>query len=177
MAQGGQKGITLTELLVTVAILMVVMLPISMVLLQGDKNYRIEKDTSDSQRAVREAMDLIMEDLRQNDSSSISVYKNNNSSDAAIPALGAPQNSGDVLYGDVLYIKPDIIYFLGKDGLYKNDGTSSNLAVIGITGFTVSKRLSDSNTVSTIIDIDLYAKKSPKDRGINLKSSYRIKSN
>lgn len=68
-----RKGATLVELLISIAILGVVMVPISTVLYSGFSNYYVESDILIATQKAREVMDMIVEDIRMNDNPDISI--------------------------------------------------------------------------------------------------------
>jgi prepilin-type N-terminal cleavage/methylation domain-containing protein len=68
-----RKGTSLVELLVSIAILGVIMVPISTVLYQGFRSYYVESDIMISTQKAREVMDKIIEDIRMNDSPDINI--------------------------------------------------------------------------------------------------------
>lgn len=59
------KGVTLTELMVSIAIIGVIMAPLSLVFYTGYNNYFIENDTMNTQQNARDAMDGIINDFRK----------------------------------------------------------------------------------------------------------------
>jgi prepilin-type N-terminal cleavage/methylation domain-containing protein len=67
------RGITLTEMLVAIAIMCMIATPISFILLQGYRNFSEDNGTMTAQGAARSAIDGILNDLRKNDNKSVSV--------------------------------------------------------------------------------------------------------
>ncbi|MDQ2085288.1 prepilin-type N-terminal cleavage/methylation domain-containing protein [Herbivorax sp. ANBcel31] len=70
----GNKGITLTELMMTIALLGIIIPSVSLVLYIGYKSYYVEKDTMQAQQHAKEIMDMIVTDLRRYDN--INTYIN-----------------------------------------------------------------------------------------------------
>lgn len=64
---GNNKGLTLTELIVTIAIMGVVMLPISLTFFNGYNSFFTENNNMLIQQQAREAIDSVISDLRKND--------------------------------------------------------------------------------------------------------------
>jgi prepilin-type N-terminal cleavage/methylation domain-containing protein len=60
----GQKGTTLTELIVALAILGIILSPISLVLYLGYKDFYSENNNMNAQQNAKEVLDKILEDLR-----------------------------------------------------------------------------------------------------------------
>lgn len=90
MRLGNNRGFTLTELIMTIAVLGVIMVPVSLVLIQGYQSYYVESDSMDAQREAREIMygdgvtsHGIIGVLRENDGSAVNVqdYKDQNGND------------------------------------------------------------------------------------------------
>lgn len=69
----GRKGLTLAEVLVVLAIMGVVLAPISMIFYTGYSNYYYENDDMISIQKSREVMDAIIEGLRMHDNISTTV--------------------------------------------------------------------------------------------------------
>ncbi len=159
----GKKGTSLVELLISIAILGVIMVPISTVLYQGFKNYFVENDMLIATQRAREAMDKLIEDIRMNDSSNISI-----------------EDSGKILNivkGDP--IKEDLIYELetvgGINVLLRNTQNvfkpEENISILEFKAQIQEKTVDyDSQIIKVILGI-----KVGKSDPVTLEGSYRRK--
>lgn len=147
-----RNGITLVEVMVTAAIMVVVITPVSLVLSTGYRNYYVESNTIEAQENTRYAMEEIINTLRQHDSQDISV---------------SPDGELIVIPGTLVFAKQD------EELLSINPSELTQTVVAtGITAFIVSI-----NDVfdDLLVEIEIRAK-IKTGREITLKNSYRIKS-
>lgn len=68
-----RKGVTLAEMVLTIALLGIIMTPLTLVVMQGFNSYDVESNTVAAQEAARNIMNGIMEDLRENESNAVNV--------------------------------------------------------------------------------------------------------
>ncbi|MDP4180212.1 MAG: type II secretion system protein [Bacillota bacterium] len=112
----GKKGSSLVELLVSLAILSVIMAPISMVLYSGFNTYYIENDVLMATQRAREEIDAIVEDIRSNDSQYLSIeddgktlniIKNNPDKEDLVYKLSVDDGEKVLLKNDTPVFKPE----------------------------------------------------------------------
>ncbi len=150
----GEKGFTLIEILITLAIIGIVMLPVSMVFYWGYSNYYFENDDMNTVQRAREAMDAIMEDLRRNDSPSVNVIDG----------------------GNTLFINKDLVYtYSAKDKELLKNGISifggENRACVN---YFKAAEIKPDGYDSNLIDITIKIKVG-KSEEITLQNNYRKK--
>ncbi len=154
-----RKGVTLVELMTAVAIMMVVMLPVSLVFNTGNKTYYIENDTMAAQEEAREAMDEIIESLRENDSQDITI--------------GSKDDDGfsNELIIDNGYLK----YTKEGNTIKKKNPTSGDESDICSYVKTFKVKEDTGSYDTKLIEIEIKTQIG-KGREIVLQNSYRIKS-
>jgi prepilin-type N-terminal cleavage/methylation domain-containing protein len=149
-----KKGLTLVEMLVALAIMGVLLVPVSMIFYSGYSNYYNENDDMISIQKSREVMDSIIEGLRMYENISTTVMDE----------------------GSTLYIKEGLVfnYIPAKKMLYKN-GTPLFMEQdpLIINDFHVEE-IKPENYDSTLISISLRIKLG-KGEEIVLENSYRRK--
>lgn len=74
-----QKGMSLTELMVTIAIMGIIGSVMWIVLLQGFRMWRLGSAQTEVQRDVRRILDLVSRNVRQATASTITISKNSSS--------------------------------------------------------------------------------------------------
>jgi len=152
----GKKGTTLVELISAIAILGIILAPISLIMTRGYSSYLTESDTMLAQDKARELMDSIIKDLRENDSTDIDIKL-------------------DETGKSYLYIKDGFTYkftTVPEKKLTRTNG--GNITVYtDITDFKVS--MTTEGYDGNIINIELSVSYK-NGRSITFTSSYRIKS-
>jgi prepilin-type N-terminal cleavage/methylation domain-containing protein len=149
-----KKGLTLVEMLVALAIMGVLLVPVSMIFYSGYSNYYNENDDMISIQKSREVMDSIIEDLRMYENISTTVMDE----------------------GSTLYIKEGMVfnYIPAKKMLYKNGAPLfMEQDQLIINDFHVEE-IKPENYDSSLISISLKIKVG-KGEEIVLENSYRRK--
>lgn len=180
MVRNSKKGFTLTELIVTVTLMGIVLIPVALMLNTVLRNYFKENDTMVAQQTAREifygnggSISGVIEDMRKNDSTQISVYTQS--------AGGATAQAASGETGSILYIKSDLVYsfsggVLHKKGALEEPDSDDNKVADHVIAFQVKRQDTIQNNALTASRIDLTVEvQSGSGRGFKLDSSYRIK--
>ncbi|NLD45706.1 MAG: prepilin-type N-terminal cleavage/methylation domain-containing protein [Clostridiaceae bacterium] len=160
MRKIGQKGTTLTELLVSIAILCIIMSPVYLVINTGYRYYFIENDNMLAKESSRIIMEKIIEDLR--------MYENEYT-EAADP------NGYILVIKDAGYFpENELIYTYFKDlkVLKRNGINVLDNPQVEVVAFSAVQEIQ--NYDSWIIEIGISVRTGKSDV-INLQSSYRTK--
>lgn len=132
----GEKGLTLVELIVTVAILGVIMVPISLMLYVGYQSSFNENELVTANEQARSAINMMMNDLRAYDFASSSYDENG--------VLIKHVNNNQ------LVIKNDLVYSYDGQGNIKKNG---EIICQQVKNFSVSEYYDGTN--SNIVEISL----------------------
>lgn len=160
MRKIGQKGTTLTELLVSIAILCIIMSPVYLVFNTGYRYYFIEKDNMLAKESSRIIMERIFEDLR--------MYENEYT-EASDP------DGYTLVIKDANYFPEDVLvytYIPELKVLNRNGISVVDNPIVQVVSFSAVQKIM--NYDSWIIDINVGVKTGKSDV-INLQSSYRTK--
>lgn len=161
MKKLGKKGLTLVEVIASLAILGIIMTPLTSIFYMGYKNYFVENDRMTAQQTAKEVVGRIIDDLR--------AYENEYTE--------ADTSSGKTLTikDSVNFPEDTIVYtFEENQKMVFRNGTPliDNPAVL-ITGFLVQETI-PSGFDSYMIKISVTVK-TGKSEEINLEGSYRRK--
>lgn len=161
MKKLGKKGLTLVEVITSLAILGIIMTPLTSIFYLGYRNYFVENDRMTAQQTAREVIGRIMDDLR--------AYENENT-------------EVDLLTGRTLTIKDsvnfpeDLIVFTFDENermVFRNGIPLIDNTAILITGFGVQET-QPSGFDSHVIKITVTVKTGESEE-IKLEGSYRRK--
>ncbi|HHV60711.1 MAG TPA: hypothetical protein GXX49_10585 [Clostridiaceae bacterium] len=147
------KGISLTELMVTVTILIVVMTPVSLLFTSSYKNFFIEEDTVKAQEQARYAMETILTDLARHNSGNIQI---------------SPE-------GELVIVPGSLVYEMDGNEIKKKNPSELSEIII-CTDVKDFKVKITSSLADPLVEIEIETQKG-RGRKINLKNAYRIKTN
>lgn len=141
----GERGMTLVELIVTLAIIGVIMLPISLMLYVGYQSSFTENEATIANEQARTAMDRMMNDLRKydfdnssyNEKGVLNKHVKDNQLIINDDLVYSYDNEGNLSRNDQV-ICQQVSYFTAREYY---DGTSSN--IIEITLAVQPKNISD----------------------------------
>lgn len=161
MGKLGNKGVTLTELMAALAILGIILVPISFVFYTGYNNYFIENDEMTAQQKAKEALEMIILDLR--------MYENEYTAVDSVAKSLMIKDSTNFPGEEIVYIyQPD------EKKIYKNGAALfDEVEAMEVTGFEVEE-IKPSDYDSSLINISI-AVKTGRSETINLSGTFRRK--
>ncbi|MFZ5989585.1 MAG: type II secretion system protein [Bacillota bacterium] len=162
MRRLGKKGATLTELMASLAILSIILAPISLVFYLGYKNFFFENDVMAAQQRAKEVLDMINSDLRMFENEYTEVDNITKSSVIIKDAVHFPGE--------------ELIYTYSPDQkkIFKNGIAVFNEdEEVEVTGFEIEE-VKPSDYDSSLININITVKVGKSDM-VNLQSGFRRK--
>ncbi|TYQ13351.1 UNVERIFIED_CONTAM: prepilin-type N-terminal cleavage/methylation domain-containing protein [Acetivibrio alkalicellulosi] len=157
----GNKGFTLTELLVSLALLGIILPSVSVVFYAGYKSYYDQRDIIVAQQKAKEIMEMIITDLRVYENSNITVDLSGNKL-----VIELEEGLG----------KDSIIYWFNPDekNIYKsNQPIINDNEEIEIINFVVEE-ISELGFDTSLINISIFVK-AGKSEEVYLNTNYRRK--
>lgn len=146
------KGITFIELLVTVAIIITVMGPVSILFNYTYKNYYVTRDTVDIHQSARYAMDMILADLARYNSSKIFINAE----------------------GGLVIVPGSLVYQRNGNTIIKKNPSELSEVVICEDVYSFKANI-NSSLDDPLVELEIEIKKG-RGRKVSLQNAYRIKS-
>jgi prepilin-type N-terminal cleavage/methylation domain-containing protein len=160
MQKLGQKGTTLVELIVSLAILSIILSPISLVIYLGYKDFYVESENMNAQQNAKEVLDKILEDLR--------MYENEHTKvdNSVVKTL--------IIKDNIHFPGDELIYTYLPDQkmVYRNSSPVLEGIETEVVDFGIEETILNYDT--WVIDVDISIKVSKSDI-IKLQTSYRTK--
>ncbi len=154
----GKKGFTLVEVIITLALLSIVMIPVSAVFLAQYRSLSREAAVVEAQRQAREAINLITDDLRQFEAGTVSY-----GTDGMLVMIAT---------GEMLVIRDDIIYHVEGGDLKRNEKTICG----NVSRFSVTEKQGGSGFNLIEMELVVLTGELKEDKEeIQIRSSYRRK--